>query len=205
MGDLPINIFRLRSHGRPLSTPLERFRWQLAGLATVIAAHFFLVRLFPPLLPGAVPAAEREIKISVISSPRLVSPLPEPILERPNSDIVPAPEIAMEDLPTPTAVTAVSTVVMAQVIPPRPDPAHPNAAPELPAGIVKPGRVSALVMVFVNVDGAITDARVTSSTGDSSLDKIALAFVKAQWRFLPASFSDRRVAEWTTVLVPFRT
>lgn len=203
MGDLPISTFRLRSRG-PLLPPLERFRWQLIGLATVIAAHFFLVRLFPPLLAGVVPNVEREIQISILSSPRAIPSLPEPKLERPNSDIVPAPEIAMEELPTPGAITAVSTVMTSQVIPPRPDPAHPNAAPELPAGLIKPGRVSALVMVFVNVDGTVTDARVTTSTGDSSLDKIALAFVKAQWRFLPASFSDRPVAEWTTVLVPFR-
>lgn len=170
----------------------------------MIAAHFFLVRLFPPLLPSAVPEVEREIQISVLPSPQVIPSLPEPTLEKPNSDVVPAPEIAVEELPTPSAITAVSTVMMSQVIPPRPDPAHPNTAPALPAGVVKPGRVSALVMVFVNVDGTITDARVTTSTGDSCLDRIALAFVKAQWRFLPASFSDRPVAEWTTVLVPFR-
>jgi TonB family protein len=170
----------------------------------VIAAHLFLVRLFPPLLPDVVPEVEQEIHISVIPSALVLPSLPEPNLERPNSDVVPAPEIAMEELPTPSAITAVSTVMMSQVIPPRPDPAHPNTAPELPLGLVKSGRVSALVMVLVNVDGTITDARVTTSTGDSSLDKIALTFVKAQWRFLPALFSNRPVAEWTTVFVPFR-
>lgn len=203
MGDLPLSVFRLRTPAL-LSTPLKRFRWHLIGLAIVIVVHVFLLRLFPQLLPAVAPGVERQIQVSVLSSPQVIPTLPEPTLERPNSDVVPAPEIAMEELPTPGAITAVSTIVMSRVIPPRPDPAHPNTAPELPVGVVKPGRVSALVMVFVNANGAITDARVTTSTGDSSLDKIALAFVKAQWRFLPASFSNRPVAQWTTVLVPFR-
>jgi TonB family protein len=184
--------------------PVPRLRWQFAGLMAVMVGHLLLVRSFPPLSPPFNPESARAIEVSIVSMPQAVHSMPEPVLMKPGDDVVPAPEIALEEAQSAATLTALSRVDMSQVIPPRPDPSHPNAAPRLPVGLVVHSPASALVAVFVDVGGAITDARVATSTGNSTLDSLALEYVEAQWRFLPASLSGRPIGEWTTVRVSFK-
>ncbi len=130
-------------------------------------------------------------------------PLITPVLAQPESVLVPAPQVEIEQTPRPPST--VTAVDMSQVLPPRPDPTHLNLPPNLPAGYKRLGSaVSAVVRVLVLADGSISYAQITHSTGDDSLDAIALAYVKDHWRFIAASARGRPVPDWTTVLVPFK-
>ncbi len=128
------------------------------------------------------------VHAKVDTSPRI----PEPTLP-----VVEMPEIAVQ---TEAATSAPAAASASAVLAPRPDPAHPNP---LPAGAdIGAGNVSPIVVVLkimVLPDGSVNEAEVVKSSGRHDIDLAAIAFVKAQWRFLTALMGGTAIQYWTTV------
>jgi TonB family protein len=129
------------------------------------------------------------------SMPSLQSPEPPREVQPPQI------EIAADSSPS----VAASTAAMAQMLAPRPDPQHINAPPAPPKSLgAAVANIAIILQILVEPDGSIADARITKSSGDGRLDKFAMAYVKANWRFIPALISGTPIEDWTTVLVPIR-
>jgi TonB family protein len=179
-----------------------------AAIALVVALHIAVIWALATSLRFVRLGDEISVLQVTTVSPAFgnADPKPSPInptLIAPQSVLVPEPTIEIaEDARQSSGVTAID---MSRLLPPRPDPAHANGPPELPARLKSLGNaVSAILRVFVLADGSISDAQITRSSGDRALDAIAIAYVKENWRFIAASASGQPVPDWTTVLVPFR-
>lgn len=96
-----------------------------------------------------------------------------------------------------------------QDLPPRPDPAHPNAQPIAVLSDVgsaaaphQAGRaLIVLLRVLVRENGTIADTVLAGSCGVPVLDDLAATFVKAHWKFLPATENGQPVAKWASLEV----
>jgi TonB family protein len=166
--------------------------------ALVVLLHIMFVWL---LVLGVVIAPARSGRELTIRLMRLTalrpSPLPPnaPALMRPSLLAAPPPRFDVQpDAPT--------------ISSPRPDPAHANAMPPIPAdspSLVATGRpVVVLLKVLVLKDGTVGEAAVSGPSGFVTLDNAALAYVRAHWRFLPGVAAGQLVADWATVEVLFR-
>lgn len=148
-----------------------------------------------------------ELQVDLVSpsiggAPRIPTPT-APELVQPKAVLVAEPEIQVASEPRPPS--PVTAIDMTQVLPPRPDPTHVNQPPHLPTQFrVLGSAVSAVLRIFVQPDGSISDAQVTHSTGNHALDQMVLAYVKENWRFISANAHGYPVPDWTTVLVPFK-
>jgi len=184
---------------------LEINRWQVASVALVVCAHIGFLWIFLSVTPfSSSPSDERELELSIIQPAR--TPAAQPKLLKPAADLVELPEIEIEEPPTPAALTEISGVVASQILPPRPDPTHANPPVGIPAPLRQLAeKASALLRVLVLANGEIGDAQIAKSSGNPELDRLAIAFVKANWRFQPAAYLGRAVQDWTTVAVAFKT
>jgi len=128
---------------------------------------------------------------------------PLPAFKEPELDTVPPPEFQVEpDLATNAIRGAASEAGM---LAPRPDPAHFNIPPALPAtfkGAVYSTPV--ILKAHVLADGSIADASILKSSGVAGLDEFALDYIKNHWRLLPASINGMPVEAWTAVGVEFK-
>ena len=68
-------------------------------------------------------------------------------------------------------------------------------------GTVAPGRRAHRLRVAD--DGTVSDAVVDSSSGSREIDTLAIAWVKAHWRYRPALRGGLPVVVTTTAIVPF--
>ena len=145
----------------------------------------------------------QEIVISLLAPVGIQKdPAPPTKLVDPSLPIVPQP-LVQTDPNTPSMMTVQPSSAMAQLLAPRPDPDHPNDAPELPAAAKATSQTAPLILrVLVVETGAVQDAQIEKSTGVATLDQMALEFVKAHWRYLPATIAGRAIQYWTTVVVP---
>jgi TonB family protein len=151
-------------------------------------------------LPGTHGNPQHEMTIALDRAPEPVSAykpaLPTPIEPQTRGAVAP-PAIEITNTPRD------------QDLPPRPDPAQPNVQPSvaLPGANATAGADRDLIVLlraFVREDGTIGDVTLAGSCGVAALDDLAAAFVKAKWRFLPATENGRAVARWTTVEVLVR-
>ncbi|HOF88585.1 MAG TPA: energy transducer TonB, partial [Armatimonadota bacterium] len=62
----------------------------------------------------------------------------------------------------------------------------------------------AVVRVYLDAKGAVTDVAIVTSTGDPRLDDAALAEVKARWRFTPRYEDGAPVASTVKARLEFR-
>jgi TonB family protein len=151
--------------------------------------------------------ASREIQAFLIQSQQADRTM-QPEMQKPDFDLVPAPDIQIAQEPEPDAPTQIDSVSMSQILAPRPDPAHHNQPPALANLSSEPlaisGSANLVLKILVMPDGSVADAQVTSSSGQAQLDILAIRFVKANWRYLPATIAGRAIQYWTTVLVPIR-
>jgi protein TonB len=60
-----------------------------------------------------------------------------------------------------------------------------------------------LLSILVNEQGGVSEVRVITSSGSSSLDEAATSAVKA-WRFHPGRRGAQAVASWVQVPIRFR-
>jgi TonB family protein len=175
-----------------------------ASSAVVILLHGAAIWLLATaiVMPRGAPASGTEFQVALVAAgaptPAKMDPVPEPPMLAAASSAIAAPNIEIQAAPSPGAWGPSP----ANILPPRPDPKFQNVGPALPAAFPKT-QVQILLTILVDADGAVTDARVAQSSGQSALDQLAEAFVKAKWRFRAALLQGKPVADWTTVLVRF--
>ncbi len=78
-----------------------------------------------------------------------------------------------------------------------------HAFPPLPADLPHRGGLLVRLVISITPDGAIDDATVQQSCGISALDDLAIAWVKAHWRYTPAMQNGQAIAVTTTAVVAF--
>jgi TonB family protein len=166
------------------------------AIAGVLLLHIMFVWIIVWSLHTAGPiSAPRELEIllaqpSAVSKPKLID------IEPPTAPIAAPPDIVIDNDTVNTAPTAASSTI---VLPPRPDPTHPNP----PLSVANTSPASAVVLkVHVLPTGEIDDAQVVSSSGEAEVDSAAIQFVEGNWRFRPAMLGATPVEYWTTVTVP---
>jgi TonB family protein len=118
-------------------------------------------------------------------------------LNEPTAPKVSAPQFDIASSGEAGSAPVDGTLVSA-TLPPRPDPSAPNPLPVAPPGTAG-GAIVVLAKVLVLEDGRIGDATLAGSCGWPKLDAAALDFVKAHWRFLPATADGRPVRDWISV------
>jgi TonB family protein len=181
----------------PFADPqVDRQYRRYAAVAIAVVLNALFVWIVIGSLRFSVTAGADEIHLVLTPFTRAdVAPLPR--IPEPTLPVVEMPEIAIQtEAPTTAPATASASVVLA----PRPDPAHPNPLPS--AAEIGAGSVAATVIVLkimVLPDGSVNDAVVVKSSGQHDTDLAAIAFVKAQWRFLPALIGSTAIQYWTTV------
>jgi TonB family protein len=179
--------------------PLERY----TAAAAAVLFNIFVVWIF--VANVKVPATDSvvgELHATIFTEAQHPSISSEPHLQPAAIALVPVPDIVIEAaIPSTTAILADS---MSQILPPRPDVRHINKPPALPQLLRSLGAgFTVILRIFVLSDGSITDAHVVRTSGDPRLDAFAIEYVKANWRYVPATISGTSTQDWTTVLVPF--
>ncbi len=177
-------------------------RRRLVAFGGVAIAHLLAIwLLLGDTSPPAEPSPATETQVSVLfeqNGPHAA--MAEPPMAQ-ASFIVPQPLVEIAPDMQSDALFA-GTSGTAQFLAPRPDPAHVNAAPAIPAPLREAAKATGLVLrILVAADGKVADAEVARSSGDNSIDTLAMRFVVGNWRFLPAMLGDRAIQDWTTVFV----
>jgi len=198
---------------------------RLAGLGIVVAVHLALVyALVAGLAQRTVVVAHAPIETRILppDQPTLPPPAPPPKLAPPPPLYVPPPTVHLAPPPPAPgrAVTAVTTVKPPEPAPvavapappaataapphvpvrvqPRIDMAH-SREPEYPPMSRRLGEQGSLVVqVRVEPDGRPSDVKLIESSGSARLDAAALAGIRADYRFVPATVDGQPVAEWIT-------
>ena len=78
-----------------------------------------------------------------------------------------------------------------------------HGLPDLPPGLKAKGPVSTKLLLSVAANGSVSDASVVEFTGLAWLDRQAIDWVKAHWRYRPALRGNRPVEAATTAIVFF--
>jgi len=186
----------LLKHGDYLAVALRRLkptRWRVLSSVFAIALNIGLIAIIAGSLNPSPLHGTDELHLVLAPSTRsetVTIPRPPdvelPVLQMP--DIV----IARE-----TPDTAPPALSASLVLAPRPDPEHPN--PAFTAGHQSSGSV--VLKILVLADGSIADTTIEKTSGAPDVDQSAIAFVKAQWKFLPALLEGKPIQYWTTVVV----
>ena len=190
----------LLKHGDYLAVALQRLkptRWRVLSSVFAIALNIGLIAIIAGSLnPSSFHGAD-ELHLVLAPSTRsetVTIPRP-PDVEMP---VLQMPDIVIaRDTPDAAPPALAASLVLA----PRPDPEHPN--PGFTTGQDEQGQSSGSVIlkILVLADGSIADAMVQKTSGRPETDQSAIAFVKAQWKFLPALLEGNPIRYWTTVAV----
>lgn len=190
----------------PLYSYYVVIRRHYPAMFLTFAFHVFaLSLLIANLSPHRLAFVDPTISMTIFgAAPRAQETPPEPALQKPSDVLVAAPDIEVA-AKTQTESRNAQTAAPSQILAPRPDPRHINQLPRLPGGVANARDETVVVLkILVQTDGSITDAEIAKSSGDARLDQLAVDYVKANWRLLPALASGVVVQDWTTVMVPFR-
>ncbi|HLY05223.1 MAG TPA: energy transducer TonB [Rhizomicrobium sp.] len=176
-----------------------------AAVTLVAFVHLIAVwAIFANIRPSHVFVPIPALQLTVLKpsvTPTSMPPLHELKLLRPKDAPVPPPEIQIAPDPDSPSMT---TSMAGQVLPPRPDPYYINKAPEVPDDLrLDATKAVVTLRLLVQPDGFVEQAFLVKGTGSAALDKVALAFVEANWRFQPAMSGGKPVQAWTTVRVHF--
>jgi len=189
---------------------------RLLGFGLVALLHVALVWvLVNGLAQSAVEIVTGPIEARIIEEipfiPENPAP-PPPELAPPPKAFVPLPEVTIDlppVVPETTAITAEAKPVE-EIAPPQPpaaqaDPSHANRRPDYPASSRRLGHEGTVVLLLnVDVDGRVRDAKVESSSGYPRLDEAALKEALKSWRFQPVIRAGVAVAVWQRYAVTFR-
>lgn len=174
-------------------------RSRIAVVAAILAGHAGVLWLaFDGQGPKPSAAPMREAEVFLLPGiPQFASERAPPMQQA--SVEVPPPRIEIDTAPDSNAISASYAQSGQQHLAPRPDPMHTNEALER-TGLQQAANL--VLRVLVRATGVVADAEVVRSSGDSALDALAIQYVIAHWRFLPAQTGERPVDDWTTVFVP---
>lgn len=197
----------------PYSTDELRYS-RLVGLALVVILHIGIVyALVTGLATRAIEVMPAVIEAKIIAEPpheQIEPPPPPPPEFHPPPPFVPPPEVRVETPPPPqsTAITTVTNVKPTEPPPapprepvtvmPRIDPAHSHEPDYPPVSRRLGEQGSVILQVLVSVGGRVVDAKVVQSSGFERLDQAAIAGVKADYRFTPATVDGKPQEMWYT-------
>jgi len=163
------------------------------GSAVALNVLFVLV-VFQALSPlHARDPDEIRLTLIPIANDETVAlpPVPEPTIP-----VLQMPDIVIRpDAPS----SAPATIAASEVMAPRPDPEHANPAPN--AGDAASAGGIVIIKILVLADGTVGDAAVVKSCGRHDVDLATMAFVRENWKFLPARVRNAVIQYWTTVAV----
>ncbi len=188
----------------------QRGSGRFIGLVGVVALHGILLWLLMSGLGQSaikIVAAPMEAWIVEETPVEPETPPPPPDIPLPEV-VVPLPEVAIVT-PAEVPVTAITAAVVPveQLRPPSVDakPAEGNRQPEYPASSRRLGQEGTVVLLlFVNSDGKVTDAKIEKSSGFSRLDDSAVREALKSWRFHPPTENGKPVMAWQRFAVTFR-
>lgn len=185
--------------------PTTNYR-RLGGFIAVVGLH---VGLFYALQSGLARtlidkvAGPLETRIIEEIQPETEEPPPPEVkLERPPPVFVDMPDIAItENTPTNT-ISNVTNVKPAPppppkadvVVPPRQNARSPIGTPEYPTMSRRLGEEGAVILLLtLDEDGRVTDAKVDTSSGYERLDEAAVKEAKRprNWRFVPGTVNGK--------------
>jgi len=188
---------------------------RVVGFGLVVALHILVVYgLYSGLAKSVVEVLKGPIETKVIEELKKDEPPPPPPppkFDEPPPPFVPPPEISVELPAAPAESTAINTQSQVKAappssaVPPRSDPRRPNSQPEYPPTSRRLGEAGTVVLLLlVDTDGRVKDARVDKSSGFERLDEAAVRESKSRWRFIPGSQDGKPVEAWTRVAVTFK-
>jgi protein TonB len=196
-------------------TPQPAPRQRMAGLAMVAALHAIAIYALatttgrmplphlPTVLTGYTLPDDR--KVDEVPPPPLPSFAPPPLV------VMAPPIVELEAIPpTPNAITLPSrpdeaaTTALASAAPAQAI-AATHTIPEYPPVSRRLGEQGTLTLkITITEQGAVSDAKLESSSGFARLDEAAMEWVKAHWRYRPAMQRGKTVPSIVLAEVTFK-
>eukprot|EP01012_Entosiphon_sulcatum_P042341 TRINITY_DN56333_c0_g1_i1.p1 TRINITY_DN56333_c0_g1~~TRINITY_DN56333_c0_g1_i1.p1 ORF type:complete len:209 (+),score=49.91 TRINITY_DN56333_c0_g1_i1:164-790(+) len=184
---------------------------QLVGFGLVVAIHVLLIwavkgglaNSIVELVNGPMETKLIEEKVAEKEAPPPpkvdMKPLPPPVVipvdisvEAPPSNDAPAIDPNAQRRAAPTQTAAKSADV---TVPPRSNPRRPVTQPEYPPTSKRLGEAGTVIMLLtVNEEGRVTDAKIDTSSGFERLDDAAMKEALKAWRLLPGTVNGKPVA-----------
>ncbi len=176
------------------------------GIIIVVVFHALLiwglaVGLHRDAIKNVVEILKADVKDEEIKKEELPPP-PPPDIKPPPPDFVPPPSLDfVPDAPAPAAIVAVQreTKTVDKPVNQTKAKAGPKglSRPEYPPASVRLGEVGTTGLnLLVGVDGRVSDAQITSSSGSERLDTAAQKHAIRSWKFIPCMNGETPVACW---------
>lgn len=160
---------------------------RLIGIGLVILLHVALVWIMASGLgKTAIEIMKAPIEAAIIEDPTEAPPPPPPppVIDKLPPPFVPPPEFNITATPSNTnAIASVSREVPTVAPKPR---GRGNKQPEYPISAKRLKQQGTVVMLLtVDLDGRVTDAKVETSSGFDVLDDAAVKEALRSWRYVP--------------------
>ncbi|HEX4534698.1 MAG TPA: energy transducer TonB [Rhizomicrobium sp.] len=183
---------------------------RMASIAFVGALHIVLIyALMNGLAQKIVSVVPHDIVAHIVETPQQQPALPPPPVQI--AKVQPTEQPAIEpviDIQTPPAATAI------QSPPPQPTTAIANSGasgltnthttPPYPPDARRLGQQGTVVLqITIAANGAVTDAKVATSSGTPALDQTAVAWVMSHWKYKPAIANGAPTQSVTQAAVKF--
>jgi len=188
---------------------------RMVGFGLVVLLHVVLIVAFKN---GLEFSGIQKISIPMIatiiepaSEPQKPSPPPPPEMTKPNlaQPDIPVPELAPSEtaLEEPVANTdaSASTDGAISATEAKVDPSHPLTQPPYPPTSRRLGEQGTVqLLLYVQPNGRVSEAKVQRSSGFPRLDESAVNEAKRAWRFVPNTQGGTAVAGWCTIAIKFK-
>lgn len=205
-------------HDLRLAPPPGRSSNRAVGLIFVAILHVLGIwALASGLAKSTIDMLKGPLEAALIQeAAENAPPPPPPDMVKPPPAFVPPPDITIDMSTAPestsTAITSVQNKVEEKaavsteaITPPKGSNANSvdrNSYPPVSARLGEEGTV--VLRVTIGVEGTITDAQVSKSSGHERLDAAAVNIVKAKWHYTPAMQGGKPVEYKGNINVQFR-
>lgn len=184
------------------------------GIIIVVAFHVLLIMglvagLDRKYVKNVVEILKADVKEEEIKKEELPPP-PPPDIKPPPPDFVPPPSLDfVPDAPAPQAIQNVQREVKKVEAPVNQTKAKVAgkglSRPEYPAASIRLGEAGTTGLnLLVGVDGRVSDAQITSSSGSERLDTAAQKHAIRSWKFIPCMNGETPVACWHPIRFTWR-
>ena len=198
------------------SKSAEKNTSRTVGFVVVVVLHvgaFYalqsgLAKNFVDALAGPLEASLIEEVVIEEAAP----PPPPPDFEAPPPAFIPLPDISIE-APAPQQTISKVTAVKKppppppppKIVPPRSNPRRPITQPPYPTMSRRLGEEGVVTLLLtVNENGRVTEARVDESSGFERLDEAAVREALRRWRLIPGTINGKASSMQFKFAVRFR-
>jgi len=184
------------------------------GIIIVVVFHALLIwglasGLHRDAIKSVVEILKADVKEEEIKKEELPPP-PPPDIKPPPPDFVPPPDLSfVPDAPAQNQIVVVQRETKTVDKPVNQTQAKQTAKglsrPEYPAASLRLGEAGATGLnLLVGVDGKVSDAQITSSSGSERLDIAAQKHAIRSWKFVPCMNGETPVACWYKIKFVWR-